>query len=161
MKTWLCVFVVVLGVAARRADACDQGGSSAIPPDVLAIGAGYAVTTATFAIGDVAVPDHGRAWAIGEIAFNTPASLLWGAIAYNELGRTYGSDRTLAWTSTGLCLLHAALVAHGIYTLHELGTHRDAPFTGPPGAFQVGTVKAAVSPIPIRDGAALGLSGVF
>ena len=172
ITTLALAFLVVLGLAhTRRAEACGGGGpSDGAIGAILVVGGAYVGGTIAFGVKDLASDDHSLGYGVGEVAFNLPFTLLWGAAAIDDFSQEYSYDNhSFGKTAAVFTAIHGGLLAHGVYTIVKRSRNRGekkAPgqpiqHYGPPGAIQVRGVTAVVTPAPMANGAGLGLSGTF
>ena len=157
--------VLVGALHTRRAEACGQADGDI--GSLMVVAGVYLGGTAAFGIKDIVTSDPSVNYGWGETLFNAPIAIAWGKYLIDEAHDPYRSSDSMK--TAGVFLgIHAALLAHGIYTIakprprkQDTSPATPRPYQGPPGMYQVGPVSAAITPAPMHDGAGIGLSGTF
>jgi len=120
--TLVGALVLVGALHTRRANACGQADGNV--GGLLVVAGVYAGSTLAFGIKDIATSDHSVNYGIGETLFNAPIAVLWGKYLIDEAHDPYRSSEGM--TTAGVFLgIHAALLAHGIYTIAKPRPRKD------------------------------------
>jgi hypothetical protein len=158
--TLLLAAVLLLGVT-RRAIAETHDGDIGVA--VVVLGVPYVGITGAFAVKDLTGSTKSMNYGVGEVLWNAPFLALWTHYIISDATDRLSSHSGLPAASV-FATVHAALLAHGIYTIVQNKRRKsDAPTRNqtPAGAMQIGPVTAVVAPAAMSDGAGLGFAGTF